>query len=83
MRGLARVPPPEGALVLYATSPGKVAADGNGRNGIFTQHLITAINTPNVKIEEVFKQTAKEVYKATNKKQLPWQSGVILGDFYF
>ena len=29
-RGLARMDPPKGSLVLYATSPGDVAADGSG-----------------------------------------------------
>ena len=38
---------------------------------------------PNHTVEKVFKTTAIQVYKATNKKQLPWQSGVMLGDFYF
>jgi len=82
-RGLVRVAPPTGSLILYATSPGKVAADGKGRNGVFTQHLLTAIDTPNAKIEEVFKATANKVYQATHKKQLPYQAGIILGDFYF
>ena len=82
-RGLVRVEPPKGSLVLYATSPGEVAADGNGRNGVFTQHLLAAMDTPNINIEQVFKVTANNVYNATNKNQLPWQTGVILGEFYF
>ena len=82
-RGLIRVSPPKGSLILYATSPGDVAADGSGRNGVFTQHLLTAMNTTNANVEQVFKETANKVYNATNKKQLPWQSGVILGEFYF
>ncbi len=82
-RGLAEMNPPKGSLILYATSPGDVASDGKGRNGLFTQYLLKAIDTPNFNVEKVFKTTANKVYKATNKKQLPWQSGVILGDFYF
>lgn len=82
-RGLAKMNAPEGSLVLYATSPGDVAADGLGRNGLFTQHLMDSIQTPNLTVEKVFKQTAIKVHKATNGDQLPWQSGVILGDFYF
>ena len=45
-RGLARMDPPKGSLILYATSPGEAAADGSGRNGVFTQHLLKAIDTP-------------------------------------
>ena len=82
-RGLIRMDPPKGSLILYATSPGDVAADGAGRNGLFTQHLLKAMEQPNYTVEQVFKATANKVYKATNKKQLPWQSGVMLGDFYF
>ena len=82
-RGLAEVNPPKGSLILYATSPGDVASDGSGRNGLFTQHLLKAINTPNLKVEDVFKRTANKVYNDTARKQLPWQSGVMLGDFYF
>ncbi len=82
-RGLTRMDPPKGSLILYATSPGEVASDGVGRNGLFTKYLLQAIDTPDVTVEKVFKTTANKVYRATAKKQLPWQSGVILGDFYF
>jgi formylglycine-generating enzyme required for sulfatase activity len=82
-RGLARMDPPKGSLILYATSPGDVASDGNGRNGVFTQYLLKAIDTPGYTVEKVFKTTANQVYQATKKKQLPWQSGVMLGEFYF
>ncbi len=82
-RGLKRMSPPKGALILYATSPGEIAADGLGRNGLFTQYLLKAIDTPNLTVEQVFKTTANNVYQATGKKQLPWQAGVMLGDFYF
>ncbi len=35
-RGLAVVEAPSGSLVVYATAPGATAAEGRGRNGIFT-----------------------------------------------
>ena len=82
-RGLARMDAAKGSLVLYATSPGDVASDGTGRNGLFTEHLMESIDTPDLKVEDVFKSTAQKVYKATDGKQLPWQSGVILDNFYF
>ncbi len=81
-RGLAPIQSAKGALILYAASLGELAADGNGRNGLFTTYLMQAINTPGLKVEDVFKTTAVSVNRA-NKEQLPWQSGVILGDFYF
>lgn len=35
-RGLARMDAPKGSLIAYATAPGSVAGDGDGRNGIYT-----------------------------------------------
>jgi hypothetical protein len=82
-RGLARMEAPSGSLILYATSPGDVAADGSGRNGLFTEKLMNAIDIKGLKIEDVFKQTAIAVSRASGKRQVPYFEGVILGDFYF
>ena len=82
-RGLSRMQPSSGSLILYATEPGSVASDGTGQNGIFTKHLVNAINQPNYSIEKVFKETAKNVSRVTSKKQIPYIEGVVLGDFYF
>jgi len=82
-RGFARMEPARGTLVLYATEPGKVAQDGDGRNGVFTEKLLQAMDQPGLSVEEVFKNTALAVNGATSKAQTPWQEGVILGHFYF
>ena len=82
-RGLSRMQPASGSLIMYATEPGDVAADGAGNNGVFTTHLVNAINQQGKKIEEVFKITAISVNRATGKKQTPYIEGVVLGDFYF
>ena len=82
-RGLAKMYAPQGSVILYATSPGDVASDGTGNNGLFTEKLIESMKPLDLKVEEVFKQTAIEVSKATRKKQVPYFEGVILGDFYF
>ncbi|MBU0499289.1 MAG: caspase family protein [Gammaproteobacteria bacterium] len=82
-RGLTRMNPAKGSLVLYATLPGDVAEDGKGRNGLFTEKLLASLDQPGLKVEEVFKQTALAVDQASGQKQTPWQEGVILGDFYF
>jgi uncharacterized caspase-like protein len=82
-RGLAKVNAPKGAMVLYATSPGDVAGEGEGRNGIFTKHLLDAIEKPGLTVEQVFKETAIAVSKETAKQQVPWFEGVILGEFSF
>ncbi|MFK5984652.1 MAG: DUF4823 domain-containing protein, partial [Pseudomonadota bacterium] len=82
-RGLTFMRPASGSLILYATEPGNVAADGSGRNGLFTEKLLASMDTKGLNVEEMFKQTAIEVSKASEKKQVPWSEGVILGNFYF
>ncbi len=81
-RGLAKMYAPNGSVILYATSPGSVAADGTGKNGLFTEKLIKAMKQPGLKIEDVFKKTAIEVSRESSKAQVPYFEGVILGDFY-
>ena len=82
-KGLARLDAPRGTFVAYATAPGSVASDGNGRNGLFTSELVKAIKSPNVKIEDVIKIVRNRVYSSTGGKQIPWSSSSLMGDFYF
>lgn len=63
-RGLARVSAPSDTLVLYATRPGETASDNpSGRNGLFTKHLLTVMDTPGTEVEDALKQVAREVYR--------------------
>ncbi len=82
-RGLAQMDAPSGSLVAYSTAPGNVAADGKGRNSPYTQYLLSAMNTPGLAIEQVFKRTRVGVEAATGGKQTPWESSSLKGDFYF
>ncbi len=83
-KGLARVSAPSGTLILYATKPGETASDNpKGRNGLFTKHLLQAMDKVGVQVEEGFKQVALNVYRESRKSQSPWQEGVIYGRFYF
>lgn len=82
--GLASVLAPTGTLIAYATSPGQTAADGTGRNGVYTEALIRSIKTPGLPLEKVFRKTRERVVKATDKRQVPWESSSVMGDdFYF
>lgn len=82
-RGLARIEPPTGSFVAYATAPGAVAADGDGVNSPFTLALAAAISEPDLAIEQVFKRVRVEVIKSTNGLQTPWDSSSLVDDFYF
>ena len=81
--GLARTDAPAGTLIAYATSPGSVAIDGEGRNGIYTSYLLENIYLPGLPIEMVFKRVLQGVAADTNRKQIPWMSSSLDIDFYF
>ncbi|PID62320.1 MAG: hypothetical protein CSB44_04300 [Gammaproteobacteria bacterium] len=82
-RGLARVDAPIGSLVVYATAPGSVAADGDGRNGIFTRHLLENLRQTDLSLTEMIRLTRAAVVKETGGEQIPWESSSLLNDYYF
>ncbi len=81
--GLARMDAPTGSLIAYATAPGAVAADGDGRNGIFTKHLIKHLTAPDLTVEQVLKKVRIDVAAETGQRQIPWESSSLMGEFYF
>ncbi|MFN8254810.1 MAG: caspase family protein [Bacteroidales bacterium] len=82
-KGLASTSAPSGTLIAFATAPGSVAADGSGQNGLYTQELLKAIAAPGAKIEDVFKEVRRNVYKLSEQQQTPWENSSIFEDFYF
>ncbi len=82
-RGLSRENAPSGTLISYATRPGSVAADGTGRNGLYTSVLLKAMEEKNQPIEQVLKQVVRGVTVASNGAQEPWMEGSVTGDFCF
>ena len=81
--GLAQMDAPKGSLIAYATAPGKTAADGSGRNGLYTQELLKSIQAPGLTLESVFKRVRNGVMAASGEAQTPWESSSLTGDFYF
>jgi len=71
----------KGALIAYATGPGKEAMDGDGRNGIYTAALLRHIGTPGLDIKEVFDRVGAEVALATKGAQTPWINSQFYGKF--
>lgn len=82
-QGLAQMSSPSGTLIAYATAPGSVAADGYGRNGIYTKHLLQNINVPDLPVEIMFKRVREGVERETRRLQTPWDSSSLKGDFAF
>lgn len=81
--GLAAVDAPAGSLIAFSTAPSKVAADGSGRNGLYTSHLLHHIDAPNLKIEDVFKKVRHAVIEESEGTQIPWENTSLTEDFVF
>lgn len=81
--GLGEIKKAYGSFVAYATAPGSVASDGTGKNGLYTQELLKAMQIPGLLIEQVFKEVRRNVLKLSGEKQYTWDSSNIIGDFYF
>jgi len=81
--GLATMKTSSGSYIAYATAPGSTAADGTGRNGLYTSALLKNLKNPGLPIEEVFKRVRVDVQQQTNSKQRPWDSSSLTNDFYF
>jgi formylglycine-generating enzyme required for sulfatase activity len=62
---------PAGSIVVYATAAGATAADGQGRNGLFTASLLKHLSTPGLDVMEVFRRTGAEVQRLSGGAQTP------------
>ena len=82
-QGLAQMDAPVGSYLSFATAPARVASDGKDGNGLYTQHLLEAMRTPGLKIEEVFKRVRVKVMADSEGQQIPWDNSSLAGDFYF
>ena len=82
-KGLSQFDAPPGSLLAYATSPGNVASDGDGANGLYTENLLREIKTPEARIEDVFKRVRLAVRRRSDGQQIPWESTSLEQDFYF
>ena len=82
-KGLSQMDAPIGTLLAYATAPGNTAADGGGRNGLYTEHLLREMRKPETRIEDVFKRVRLAVRRASQGQQIPWESTSLEDDFYF
>ncbi len=82
-KGLSQMDAPPATLLAYATSPGNVASDGDGANGLYTESLLREVTVKEAKIEDVFKRVRLSVRRKSNGAQIPWESTSLEEDFYF
>jgi len=82
-RGLAMVTrQPAGSIIVYATSAGQQAADGEGRNGLFTGQLLNNLKDPSLEVKEVFNRTGADVSGASGNRQIPAVYSQFFGTAY-
>jgi TPR repeat protein len=82
-RGLAQMNAPSGSFIAFATAPGSVAADGDGRNSPFTKNLLASLSQPDLDIDRVFTRVTAAVARDTARQQVPWKSSSLTGAFSF
>jgi hypothetical protein len=82
-RGLAPMEAPVGSFIAYSTAPGSTAADGASLNSPFAAALISELVTPNLSIEETFRNVRRAVIEATGGEQIPWDASSLVGRFVF
>ena len=71
-RGLTTVShQPADSIIVFATSAGSTAADGTGRNGLFTTQLLKHMGTPGLEVSELFRRTGADVSQSSNRRQIP------------
>jgi hypothetical protein len=68
--------------VYYATQPGALAANGTGRNGVFTSALLKFLKK-GIDCDELMRNVTKEVYNQSKQVQVPWQKGSLIHEFSF
>lgn len=72
-RGLATAESGVGTLISFSTQPGNVALDGEGRNSPYAAALAKFIDRPGDNISDVLINVRKDVMRATNGRQVPWE----------
>ncbi|CAF4735971.1 unnamed protein product, partial [Rotaria socialis] len=77
--GLAAMSAKAGTLIAFACAPGAVATDTakNGRNGMFTYHLLQNITRPEEEITLLLIDVADGVAKDTNERQIPYTTSAL------
>jgi len=66
---------PKGTVIVYATDPGNVAADGEGRNGLFTAGLLTAFKGKDLSLDGILTVASATVEQASGQQQVPYVNG--------
>lgn len=81
-KGLAQFDAPVGSLIAYATSPGNVASDGSGKNGLYTENLVRELSMHGTRIEDALKRVRLNVRLTSRGAQIPWETTSLESDVF-
>lgn len=81
-KGLSQFDAPVGSLLAYATSPGNVASDGDGQNGLYTENLVRELSRRGTRIEDALKRVRLNVRLASHGAQIPWETTSLESDVF-
>lgn len=77
--GFASLAAPLNSILIYSTSPGAVALDGDGANSPFTTALLeAAAENPGAPVKDIFEEVRRDVYQSTGGRQVPWDSSTLI-----
>ena len=71
-----------GIVVAFATAPGDVASDGDGKNSPFTNALLKWMPQKGIEIELMMKKVKSEVSSITKNSQRPWTNSDLTTEVY-
>jgi hypothetical protein len=71
-----------GMIIGFATAPGDVAADGEGRNSPFTKALLKNMPIPGLEIQQMMTRVKADVFSETKESQEPWHNSSLRSDVY-
>ncbi|MFK7791955.1 MAG: caspase domain-containing protein [Devosiaceae bacterium] len=64
---------PDGSInLIYAATPGQIAADGEGPNSPFTAALLAALEAPNQQVSGLFRAMSSHMVAHNDGTQTPW-----------
>ncbi len=81
-KGLSQFDAPVGSLIAYATSPGNVASDGQGKNGLYTENLVRELSQRGTRLEDALKRVRLNVRLASRGAQIPWETTSLETDVF-
>jgi TPR repeat protein len=77
--GFSSLAAPLNSILVYSTSPGSVALDGDGENSPFTEALVEAgRQNPDTPLKDLFEEVRRDVFQKTGGRQVPWESSTLI-----